>query len=144
MSTTTTADSKFIADLKASIIDRLSDYQDTSEYGCDLAFKLFEGENANGTVLFSTAQTQDFVKENFELFGDLVNHVSFTMDMHLNPFLEPEKAHVILLLEAAQSVLSKLPTIDANWNNSIKLTAPIIKKLTKEILSLKIQECELF
>lgn len=142
--TTTTTDSKFIADLKASIIDRLNDYQDTSEYGCDLAFKLFEGENANGTVLFSTAQTQDFIKENFELFGDLVNHVSFTMDMHLNPFLEPEKAHVVLLLEAAQSVLSKLPTIDANWNNSIKLTAPMIKKLTKEILSLEIQECELF
>jgi len=142
--TTTTTDSKFIADLKASIIDRLNDYENTSNYGCDLAYTLFEGENVNGTVLFSTAQTKDFIKENFELFGDLVNHVSFSMDMRLNPFLEPEKAHVILLLESAQSILAKLPTIDANWNNSIKLTAPMIKKLTKEILSLEIEEEDLF
>ena len=66
------------------------------------------------------------------------------MDFTLNPFQEPEKAHVWLLLEASQSVLSKLPTIDKNWNENIELTPKVIKKLTKELNALSINDEDLF
>lgn len=136
--------SNFIADLKTTIIDRLNDYAGGTHYSCDLAQTLFEGENVNGSVLYSTYQTKEFIKANFDLFGDLVEYVKDNMDYTLNPFQEPEKAHVWLLLEASRAILSKLPTIDKNWNNQIELTPKMIKKLTKELNELEINEDDLF
>jgi hypothetical protein len=134
----------FIQDLKSTIISRLNDYSGCSYYGCDLAYTLFEGENANGSVLCNTYQTTEFIKDNFDLFGQLVNYCNDSMDTLLNPFNDPEKAHVILLLESANSLLSQLPTIDENWNNKIELTDAMIEQLTTEINDLKITEEELF
>jgi len=134
----------FTEDLKNQIIDRLNDYSGNSYYCCDLSSTLFEGENANGSVLCNTYQTKEFIKANFDLFGDLVEYVKNNMDFILNPFNEPEKAHVCLLLEASQSILLKLPTIDKEWNNQIELTPKMIKKLTKELKALNIDDEDLF
>ena len=95
----------FITDLKSKIIERLNDYKGTETYLCDLSGLLFESENANGSVLYNACQTKQFIKENFDLFGDLVEYVQDNMDYTLNPFCEPEKAHVWLLLEASQSII---------------------------------------
>ena len=120
----------FTSELIETIIDRLNDYKNTNFYGCDLACTLFEGENANGSVLCNTYQTKEFIKENFDLFGDLVEYMQDNMNIVLNPLLEPEKAHVWLLLEASQSILSKLHTIDKFWNDEKELTPKLIKQLT--------------
>jgi len=134
----------FISDLKSTIIDRLNDYAGGSYYACDLAYTLFEGENVNSSVLHNTWQTKEFIKANFDLFGDLVEYCKDNLDMVLNPFQEPEKAHVVLLLEASQSILSQCKLIDENWNNEIELTDKVIKKLTKQINDLQISENDLF
>jgi hypothetical protein len=138
------AQPNFISDLKAIIIDRLNDYAGGVYYGCDLAHTLFEGENANGSVLCNTYQTKEFIKANFDLFGYLVEYVKSSMDMTLNPFSEPEKSHVILLLEASQSVIAKLDFIDKNWNDKIELTPKNIKTITKQLNALDISEEDLF
>ena len=134
----------FTSELIETIISRLNDYKNTNFYGCDLAYTLFEGENANGSVLYNTYQTKEFIKENFDLFGDLVEYVKDNIGMVLNPFSEPEKAHVILLLEASQSILSKLPTIEEFWNDEKELTPKLIKQLTKELKALDIDDEDLF
>jgi hypothetical protein len=135
---------KFISDLKATIIDKLNDYAGGSYYACDLAYTLFEGENATGSILCNTYQTKEFIKENFDLFGCLVEYVKSSMDMTLNPFSEPEKTHVILVLEASQSVLAKLDFIAKNWNDKIELTPKNIKTITKQLNALEISEEDLF
>jgi hypothetical protein len=66
------------------------------------------------------------------------------MDMTLNPFSEPEKTHVILVLEASQSVLAKLDFIAKNWNDKIELTPKNIKTITKQLNDLEISEEDLF
>ena len=134
----------FTSELIEIIVSRLNDYKGTTNYMCDLSSILFEGENADGSVLYSTYQTKEFIKENFDLFGDLVEYVRDNMDYTLNPFSEPEKAHVWLLLEASQSILSKLPTIDKFWNDNIELTPKLIKQLTKELNALDIDDEDLF
>ncbi len=134
----------FTSELIETIISRLNDYKGTTNYMCDLSSILFEGENINGSVLYNTYQTKEFIKENFNLFGDLVEYVKDNMNMVLNPFSEPEKAHVILLLEASQSILSKLHTIDKFWNDEKELTPKLIKQLTKELNALSIDEEDLF
>lgn len=134
----------FVTDLKQAIIDRLNDYSGNSYYGCDLAYTLFEGENVNGSVLCNTYQTKEFIKANFDLFGDLVEYFNDNLDMKLNPFSEPEKAHVILLLEASQSILSQLTFISENWNNSIELNDENIAIISNELTELNINDEDLF
>jgi len=134
----------FISDLKSTIIDRLNDYAGGNYYACDLSYTLFESENINGSVFCNTYKTKEFIKANFDLFGDLVAYCKDNLDMVLNPFQEPEKAHVFLLLEASQSLLSQCKLIDENWNNEIELTDKVIKKLTKQINDLQIDENDLF
>ena len=135
---------KFTAELIETIISRLNEYEGTKNYMCDLSSVLFESENTNGSVLYNTYLTKEFIKENFDLFGYLVEYVQDNMNMVLNPFSEPEKAHVILLLEASQSILSKLPTIDKFWNDEKELTPKLIKQLTKELNALDIDDEDLF
>ena len=135
---------KFITELKETIIDRLNDYKNTTVYGCDLAHTLFESENATGSVLCNTYKTKEFIKENFDLFGDLALYVNDNFDMKLNPFTEPEKAHVCLILEASQSLLSQLKFIDKNWNEEIELTDEVIKEITYQLRELNINDEDLF
>ena len=134
----------FTSELIETIISRLNDYKGTKNYMCDLSSILFEYENIDGSVLYNTYQTKEFIKENFDLFGYLVEYVQDNMNMVLNPFSEPEKAHVILLLEASQSILSKLPTMDKFWNDEKELTPKLIKQLTKELKTLNIDDEDLF
>ena len=134
----------FTSQLIETIISRLNEYEGTKNYMCDLSSILFESENIDGSVLYNTYLTKEFIKENFDLFGDFVEYVKDNMNMVLNPFSEPEKAHVWLLLEASQSILSKLPTIDKFWNDKKELTPKLIKQLTKELKSLNIDDEDLF
>ena len=134
----------FTAELIETIISRLNEYKGTTHYMCDLSIVLFESENTNGPVLYNTYLTKEFIKENFDLFGDLVEHLQDNMDYTLNPFAEPEKAHVWLLLEASRSILSKLPTIDKFWNDEKELSPNLIKQLTKELKALDIDDEDLF
>ena len=125
---------KFITDLKADIVSRLSDYEGQSIYACDLGMTLFEGENANGSVFCNSYKTKEFIKENFDLFGELIEYWSDNFGETLNPFLEPEKCHVILLIESAQSILAGCKLVDEKWNDKITLTPAVIKKLTKQVM----------
>ena len=135
---------KFTTELKETIIDRLNDYKNTTVYGCGLAYTLFESENATGSVLCNTYLTKEFIKENFDLFGDLVEYTNNNLDMELNPFIEPEGAHVILMLEASQSLLSKLDFINDYWNEKIELNSEVIKEITKQLRELNINDEDLF
>ena len=135
---------KFTTELKETIIDRLNDYKNTTVYGCDIAYTLFESENATGSVLCNTYLTKEFIKENFDLFGDLVEYVNDNFGMKLNPFTESEKAHVILMLESSQSLLSQLDFINDNWNDKFRLTDEVIKEITDQLRELNINDEDLF
>ena len=135
---------KFTTELKETIIDRLNDYKNTTVYGCDLAYTLFENENANGPVLCNTYLTKEFIKENFDLFEDLVQYIKDNIDIELNPFTEPEKAHVILMIESSKSLLSQLDLINDYWNEEFKLTDEVFKEITDQLRELNINDEDLF
>ena len=135
---------KFTTELKETIIDRLNDYKNTTVYGCDIAYTLFESENATGSVLCNTYLTKEFIKQNFDLFGDLVQYVENNIDVVLNPFKEPEKSHVWLVMEGGCSLLSRLDFMLNNWDNKFKLTDEVIKEITKQLRELNINDEDLF
>ena len=134
----------FYTDLRNTIIDRLNDYKGSNVYGSDLAYTLFKGENANGSVLCNTYLTKEFIKNNFDLFADFSVYYKDNFGVSLDIFAEPEKAHVILLLEAAQMVLSNLDTINEFWNESKELTEELINAIIEELNKLELTDEEIF
>ena len=134
----------FYTDLRNIIIEKLNDCKDIDVCGADLAYTLFENENANGSVLYSTSLTKEFIKNNFDLFAYFSEHYTNNFEESLNIFAEPEKAHVILLLEATQMVLGKLETINEFWNDEKELTEELIYKIAKELNKLELTDEEIF
>ena len=134
----------FYTDLRNTIIDRLNDYKNTDVYGSELAYTLFEGENANGSVLCNTYETKEFIKNHFDLFAEFSEYYKDNFGESLDIFAEPEKAHVILLLEAAQMVLSNLNTVDEFWNDSKELTQELINSIVEELNKLELTDEEIF
>ena len=134
----------FYTDLRSTIIDRLNDYKGSNVYGSELAYTLFEGENANGSVLCNTYETKEFIKNHFDLFAEFSEYYKDNFGESLDIFAEPEKAHVILLLEAAQVVLSNLDTINEFWNESKELTEELINSIVEELNKLELTDEEIF
>ena len=134
----------FYTDLRNTIIDRLNDYKGSNVYGSELAYTLFEGENANGSVLCNTYLTKEFIKNHFDLFADLSEYYKDNFGESLDVFGEPEKAHVILLLESAQMVLSNLDTINEFWDESKELTEELINAIIEELNKLELTDEEIF
>ena len=134
----------FYTDLRNTIIERLNDYKGSEVYGSELAYTLFEGENANGSVLCNTYETKEFIKNHFYLFAEFSEYYKDNFGESLNIFAEPEKAHVILLLEAAQMVLSNLNTVDEFWNDSKELTEELINAIVEELNKLELTDEEIF
>lgn len=115
------------------ISSALDDYTDESVYGADLAYKLFEGENIDGSVTYSTYAAKEFIKDHWDDAGEIAQYLKENLDMTINPFDEPEKFHVVMLLQGAQEILNESEYISDNWNNEIDLTSENIKMIKDEI-----------
>ena len=127
--------------LKNYIIDEtiynLKEREGETVYACDLAYTVFEGANVDGSYTYSTYKATQWVKKYFDSLGEIVDELKSNGIDAPNPFDEPEKFQVCILLEGSQYLLSKCETIDENWNNEIELTPKIIRKICKELRAQK-------
>lgn len=123
------------------LLRKLEDYEDMSIYGCDMAYTLLEEYNIDGTVLYNTYETTEWLKDNIQDIYDFLPTIKFTYDDEFYAKLcidildSPEKAMVIIVLEKANEILSSLDFIKENWDNEIVLNKEninIIKKGLKE------------
>ena len=84
------------------------------------------------------------IKEHFDDLDEIMEELNFQFGEEYmakyNPFSEPDKFVLIIVLEVASYLLSQCPTIDKFWNDHIKLTKTNINKLTKELKELKDSE----
>ena len=120
-------------EIKSYLIDNLNDYKGVTFFASELAYKLTEGENINGSVYCNAYKTKELIKDNFDLFGDFVRYYENELGEKLNPLLEPEKAHVCFLIESCSQILQNCKLINDNWDNKIELTDKNINTLTKQI-----------
>lgn len=129
----------FVKDL---IIDKLDLYKNTEHYACDLAYALFEEENVNGTYHFSTYKATQWIKNNFDDLGEIVEEISsnfgdeFSKKLIVDIFQHPEGFVVVIILEVASYLLSQCKTIEDKWNDEIILDDKTIEKITKEVKEL--------
>lgn len=127
-------------DIIERIIDRLYDYEETKVYACDLSYKLFEGENIDGTFTYSTYKAKEWVKDNFDDIGEVWEELQFQFGSDFlkdfNMFDNPEKFMVLIILESASYLIGKCKLIEDNWNSKITLDKKTIKTLKEQLKEL--------
>lgn len=121
------------------LVKKLEDYEDMSIYGCDMAYTLLEEYNIDGTILYNTYSTTEWLKDNIQDIYDFLPTIKFMYDndfytkLCIDILENPEKAMVIICLEKANEILSSLDFIQENWNNEIVLNKENINIIKKEL-----------
>ena len=119
------------------LLDKLDDYEDTECYGCDLGYTLYEGENADGVIFYSTYESKEWIKEYWDDLDEIIEELNFQFGTEymskFNPISEPDKFVLIVVIEVASYLIGQCKTVDKNWNNRFKLTKTNINKIKKEL-----------
>ena len=117
--------------------DKLNDYEGLECYGCDLAYTLYEGENADGVIFYSTYESKEWIKKYFEDLDEIIEELNFQFGTEymskFNPFSEPDRFVLIVVIEVASYLLGCCKTVEKNWNSQFKLTKSKINKIIEEL-----------
>lgn len=119
------------------LIDKLYDYENFECYGCDLGYELYKGENADGVIFYSTYESKEWIKEHYEDLDEIVEELNFQFGADymakFNPFSEPDRFVLIIVIEVASYLIGQCPTVQKNWDNKLKLTKNKIEKIKNEL-----------
>lgn len=116
-----------------SLIDKLYEYEDTKEYACELSYILFEHYNVDCTITYNTREASEWIKNNFNDLGEIVEEIKFQGLEIPNVFDEPEKFQVVIYLEVANYILNQCKFIEDNWDDEIELNKENIEIIKKQL-----------
>ena len=123
------------------LLENLENYEGIKGYGCDLAYKLLECYNVDGSILYNTYKTIEWLKDNIQDIYDFLPSYKFEFGdeeyakLCIDILENPEKAMVKIVLAKADEILSKLKFIQDNWNNGIILNNKTINIIKEELES---------
>ena len=92
-------------DVLSRMIDALDDMEGRDGYVSELAFTLFEGENIDGSMTYSTYKAEQWIAEHFHDLADVVDDMAADWDITPNPFSNPEKFMVQVVLYLAEQLV---------------------------------------
>ena len=92
-------------DVLERMIDALDDLEGRDGYVSELAFTLFEGENINGSMTYSTYKAEQWIAEHFHDLADVVEDMAADWGITPNPFSNPEKFMVQVVLYLAEQLV---------------------------------------
>jgi hypothetical protein len=123
------------AEVAERLADKLSEYEWQSVCGADLAFTLFECENINGSITYSTYKAKEWIKKHFDELGEVVERMQAEWEYNAGAdiFDNPEKFMLSVYLWVASEICGTLETVNEFWNDSEELTAELIEKITEEL-----------
>ena len=116
------------------LLEKLKEYESTSEYACDLGYKLCEDENVNGTLTFSTYEAKQYLKEWWDECGEYLEYENFNFgENRHNPFENPEAFMVCMVIAGVNSILCQCESINEAWNDKVELNEKFLEKLRGEL-----------
>lgn len=117
---------------KNFIIDNIKDLEGQQIYACDLSFELTSTINANGTATYSTRVAKEYLKEWWDEAADYWQFEKDCFGQHMwNPFSRPEAYHCCMIIEGVRNLLGQIPVLVEKWDECIKITPALIKKIIK-------------
>ena len=128
---------KFVQEVKEIIIDKLNDYEGVEVYGCDLGYKLTENENATGSWFCSRFESEEFIKNNFDVCADFYEYMQFNFGKdyaaQFNPFADAENFVTVLFIEAVNIVINSCEFVSDIWDEEIEITTEVIDKIKSDL-----------
>ena len=94
-------------DVLSRMIDNLDDLEGRDGYVSELAFTLFEYANIDGTMTYSTYKAEQWIAAHFHDLADMVEDMAADWDITPNPFSNPEKFMVQVVLYLAEQLVYK-------------------------------------
>ena len=121
--------------VKDIILDELDCYKGLEVRGCDLAYQLLESYRVDGVYFYNNYKATEFIKENFEDFGEIVEEIKFqTYDGYLpNVFENPDRFCMLCFLEVASYLLCSCKFVESNWNNDFVIVDGAISTIKNEL-----------
>ena len=114
--------------VKEEIEIRLKDLVGNNVYLEELGYKLFENENINGTY-YNRYDSIQWIKDYFEELDEIVEEYEIEFgDSVPNPFSEPEKFQIVIILYIANRLTS-----NAIYNTNLDVDSEI--ELTNDIIN---------
>ena len=115
--------------VKEEIEIRLKDLVGNNVYLEDLGYRLFEYENCNGTYSYNRYDSIQWIKDYFEELDEIVEEYEIEFgDSVPNPFGEPEKFQIVIILYIANRLTS-----NAIYNTNLDIDSEI--ELTNDIIN---------
>ena len=115
------------------MVKHLEDLEGQVVYGCDLAFTLFENENATGSYTCDAFSSNQWIKEYWDELGEVVEDYEFNYgEVPTNPFKNSEVFQMQIILHMASSLVTESDYIEEHWDEEIELTSEIIEKIVAE------------
>ena len=121
------------------IIDRIDDWEDMTVYPCDFGWELFENENASGSATYDAEEAKNWIKQYFDTIGGVAESIIFGIgaDFLANPFVEPEKFMVQIMLEVSSMLVGQCEIMEQNWNNELELSEDVIATFKAQLESFR-------
>ena len=114
--------------VKEEIEIRLKDLVGNNVYLEDLGYRLFEYENING-IYYNRYDSIQWIKDYFEELDEVVEEYEIEFgDSVPNPFSEPEKFQIVIILYVANRLTS-----NAIYNTNLDVDSEV--ELTNDIIN---------
>lgn len=120
--------------VKDFIKDELQNNSGRTVYGCDLGYAITEGINVDGSATYSTEKAKQYIKHWWDEAAEVYEYQKENYGECLqNPFEEPEKFHVCMIIEGVNSLFGQCDTVEKFWNDEFELTQEVINKIIEEV-----------
>lgn len=125
--------------------EKLKEYENTTSYGCDLSYTLFESYNIDGSITYNRYRAEMWIKNNWNNFSEILEELKFQFDSDyfkdiiISMWDNPEQFMVIIYLAVADYLLSRCSFIYKNWNEEIVLTSDNIELIYNQLEELKVK-----
>ena len=109
----------YVKDLLIDEIESAKDWINLSEYKdnwYDLAFKLLESYNVDGTITYNTYKSEEILKNHYSEVGEYIEEIQDNWCIEVKPFQEPEKALVQIVLYIADNLNIEIND-DTTWED---------------------------
>lgn len=125
--------------VKNLLIENLENYEDEVIRIPDLALKVLEGYNIDGSITYNTYEAEKWLKDNYDDVAKAICEFDFTFDpelaqkLALEVFTKPERAMTKICLFVADNLVTSLDYVNKNWDKEVRLTKEVIEIIKKEL-----------
>lgn len=114
--------------------DRLDNWEGRTLYIGDLAYYLYQSANADGSLLYNTYKTREWIGKYMNDIADAIEDYDLTEIMDFSKaFTETEAFHVGLVMTLAREYIFDSEWVREHEDEEVELTEDIIETIKKEL-----------